>query len=86
MTVSHEDCTVIRHILCLIIDWHAPARLATTPVKGLVGGLPKSHVEGGDAVVERQAALHRAVLCERVDDGVRSVVAQQRWHVALWHS
>lgn len=54
-----------------------------TLVKGLVGRGQKLEVDGGDAVVERQAPLHLAAFREAEDGHVRPVVAQQRRHVAL---
>lgn len=55
-----------------------------SPVKCLVSGFAKAHVEGCDAVVQRQPPLHRSAFSERENLIVRPVMAQQRWHVALY--
>lgn len=52
-------------------------------VEGGIGVGQELQVDGGDAVIQGQAALHRPVLRERVDRHVWPVVAQQRGHVAL---
>jgi hypothetical protein len=53
------------------------------PIKGGVGVGQERQVDGGHPVVQGKAALHRAVLSERVDWHVWAVVAQQCGHVAL---
>ena len=40
-------------------------------------------MDGGDAVIQRQPSLHFRAFREAVDGHVRSVMAQQRRHVAL---
>ena len=52
-------------------------------VEGCVSRRQEVEVEGSDAVVEGQPALHLPALGEAVDGHVRPVMAEQRRHVAL---
>jgi len=71
------------HDAMLRLTLHQPHKPSAAPRDALVGGLAEGRVDGGHAVVEREAALHRAVLHKCVDWMVWAVVAQQRGHVAL---